>query len=151
MKICIGNDHAGYPLKNEMKEFLVGLGYAVKDSGCYSEESVDYPDFGKKVAVAVADGEYDRGILICGTGIGMSITANKVTGIRAALCWNRDTVRLAREHNDANILCLGARMIAPARAKRIVQIFLTTQFLGGRHAERIAKIAALESAIDGGE
>ncbi len=146
MKIAIGSDHAGYLLKEDLKLFIKGLGYEdVKDFGCNNEESVDYPDFARVVAEEVAKNVSVQGILICGSGIGMSIAANKISGIRAALCYNITTSRLAREHNDANVLCLGARLIKPALAKEIVRIFLTTGWQGGHHAVRVTKISALES------
>jgi len=121
------------------------MGHSYEDFGCYTEESVDYPDIAKKVADAVAKGQFDRGILICGTGIGMSIAANKVKGIRAALCYNAFSARRARQHNDANILCVAAEE-GKARIPAIIEIFLTTEFEGERHQLRINKISAMEGS-----
>ncbi|HHY46648.1 MAG TPA: ribose 5-phosphate isomerase B [Firmicutes bacterium] len=140
MKVAIGSDHAGFHLKEEIKAFLSGKGIEFKDFGCHSPESVDYPDIGKAVATGVAAGGFDRGILVCGTGIGMSIVANKVPGIRAALCHDEFSARASRQHNDANVLTLGARVIGPGLAIEIVSVFLSTGFEGGRHARRVAKI-----------
>jgi ribose 5-phosphate isomerase B len=143
-KVAIGSDHAGFESKEKAKTELLGLGAEVIDKGTDSLASVDYPDFGAAVARAVVSGEVDCGILICGSGIGVSIAANKVPGARAALCWNEETTRLAREHNDANILCFGGRFIEPERAARMVRLFLETEFGGGRHAQRVEKLAALD-------
>ena len=143
-KIAIGSDHAGFESKEKAKTELSGLGVEVIDKGTDSLESVDYPDFGAAVARAVASGEVDRGVLICGSGIGISIAANKVAGARAALCWNEETARLARQHNDANVLCFGGRFVTPEIAARMVRVFLETDFAGGRHAERVAKLTALD-------
>lgn len=134
MKIAIGSDHGGYNLKEEIKKYLK---VPYKDFGCDSEESCDYPDYGLAVSKAVAKGEYDRGILICKTGIGMSIVANKVKGIRAALCHTPEIAKKSREHNDANILVLAADVVNP---REIIDIWLKTEFLGGRHKRRIDKI-----------
>lgn len=139
MKIAVAADHAGFELKRKILEFLQNS-HQVKDLGCYSPKSVDYPDFAKMVAKKVAGGEFDRGILICGTGIGMSIVANRQNGIRAALCHNLKTAKLSRKHNDANILSLGARILNSQRAVRIVEAWLTTPFESGRHLQRIRKI-----------
>ncbi|MCX7795459.1 MAG: ribose 5-phosphate isomerase B [bacterium] len=144
MKVAIGSDHAGFRLKEELKNYLVSLNIDIKDFGSHSEESVDYPDIAKEVALSVAKGEVDRGILICGTGIGMSISANKIKGIRAAVGNELLSVRLSREHNDANILTLGARIIGIEIAKEAVRIFLDTPFLGGRHQRRVEKIKEME-------
>lgn len=144
MKVAIGSDHAGFRMKEELKGYLKTLEVEVKDFGCYSEESVDYPDIAKDVAISVSKGEYDRGILICGTGIGMSIAANKIRGIRAAIGNELLSVRLSREHNDANILTLGARIIGIEVAKEAIKIFLETPFIGGRHQRRIDKIGEME-------
>lgn len=144
MYIALGSDHAGWKLKQEIMSFLSGSGYSYEDFGCYNEDSCDYPDVGRKVAEAVAGGQYERGILVCHTGNGMCITANKVVGIRAALCHDLRTGRLAREHNDANVLCLGQGVVEPSLAQEIVQTFLTTPFAGERHARRIQKIASME-------
>lgn len=144
MKIAIGADHGGYPLKETVKEHLQKQGYEVVDFGCHSADSVDYPDFGLLVAESVARGEADRGILICGTGIGMSIAANKVPGIRAALCHDTFSAHSTREHNDANVLVMGARVLGPGLALDIVDIWLRAEFEGGRHARRLEKIKAIE-------
>lgn len=144
MKIALGSDHGGYQLKETIKAFLNELGMEYKDFGTDSEESVDYPDFALKVAEAVAGGQYDRGILICGTGIGIGIAANKVPGIRAALCHDVFSAKASREHNDANILSLGQRVIGPGLALEIVKAWLSTGFAGGRHQRRVDKIKAIE-------
>ncbi|MEW6624209.1 MAG: ribose 5-phosphate isomerase B [Bacillota bacterium] len=144
MKVAIASDHGGYMLKEKIKEFLAEKEIAFEDLGTYSCESVDYPDFGEKVALAVADGSFDRGICICGTGIGIGIAANKVAGIRAALCHDTFSARASREHNDANILCMGERVIGPGLAMEIAEVWLTTEFAGGRHARRVDKIAQIE-------
>ncbi|NLS45688.1 MAG: ribose 5-phosphate isomerase B [Firmicutes bacterium] len=141
MKIGIGSDHAGFEMKEALKTCLGPLGIETIDFGCESTASVDYPDIGYPLAKAVASSEIDKGILICGSGIGMSIVANKVPGVRAALAGNADIARLAREHNDANILVLGARVININEAEKIMQVFLKTKFTGGRHARRVKKIA----------
>ena len=139
--IAIGCDHGGYALKQEVMKHLAERGLEYKDFGTYSEDSCDYPVYGKAVAHAVADGDYDRGILICGTGIGISITANKVPGIRAALCGDCFSAKATREHNDANILALGARVTGPGLALMIVDTFLDTPFSGDeRHMRRISMI-----------
>jgi len=143
-KIALGADHAGFPLKESIKKYLLEAGYPVEDLGTWSDESVDYPDYARKVSQRVADGEDRFGILVCGTGIGMSIAANKVEGIRAALAHDANTARMAREHNDANVLTIGGRVVNDAAAAEIVKDFLTTQFAGGRHQRRIDKITALD-------
>ncbi len=140
MKIAIGNDHAGYTLKGTVIDVLKERGIEILDMGCYSTESVHYPIYGEKVARAVASGEADRGIVICGTGIGISIAANKVKGIRCGLCSEPLSAELTRQHNDANMLAMGARMIGPEMARKIVETFLDTEFLGGKHATRIAML-----------
>lgn len=145
MKIAIASDHAGYRLKTEVAALVNRLGHEVTDFGTHSEESVDYPDFAVKVARAVSQGESDRGILVCGTGLGMSIAANKVKGIRAVTCGDTFSARASREHNDANVLCLGARVTGSGLALDIVKTWLETEFLGGRHARRVQKISELES------
>ena len=143
--IAIGGDHASPELKRAVIDHLTAQGYEVKDYGCHSAESVDYPDYALKVAHAVADGACEMGILICGTGIGMSIAANKVRGIRCALCGDTFSARATREHNDANILALGERVIGKGLALDIVDTFVHTASSGdARHARRIAKIAAIE-------
>lgn len=144
MKIALGSDHGGFKLKEEIKQLLDNEGYTYNDFGAYSEESVDYPDFALKVAESVANEEYDRGILICGTGIGIGIAANKVKGIRAALCHDTFSARASREHNNANVLTLGERVIGPGLAKDIVRIWLESEFASGRHAVRIEKISEIE-------
>ncbi|MGN1001408.1 MAG: ribose 5-phosphate isomerase B [Oscillospiraceae bacterium] len=142
--IAIGCDHGGYELKQFIMKYLDEQGLAYKDYGTYTEESCDYPVYGEAVARAVAGGECDRGIIICGTGIGISITANKVKGIRAALCGDCYSAEYTRRHNDANILALGARTVGSGLALKIVETFLNTAFEGGRHARRVALISDLE-------
>jgi len=144
MKIAIGSDHAGFALKERLKNYLIKLNYEVKDFGTHSEESVDYPDIAFEVSRDVSNGKFDRGILICGTGIGMCIAANKVVGIRAAICWDERTAKLSRKHNDSNILCLGGRILDEEEALKIVDVWLTTEFEGGRHLRRIKKISEYE-------
>jgi ribose 5-phosphate isomerase B len=143
-RIVIGSDHAGFAVKESIRKYLRTAGYAVDDQGTWSEESVDYPDYGKAVGECVASKQADLGIAVCGSGIGISIAANKVTGIRAALAHDAMTARLAREHNDANVLALGGRIVTPEAALEMVQIFLTTAYLGGRHQRRLDKIARME-------
>lgn len=140
MKIAIASDHAGFEMKKEISKWLKGLEHQVLDFGTYSNESVDYPDFAFPAAEAVAGGIADLGILICGTGTGMAITANKVTGIRAANCTNVEMAVMARSHNNANVLALGARLVSIELAEEIVKEFLMTEFEGGRHMIRIEKI-----------
>jgi len=142
MKILIASDHGGYRLKETIKEVLLHKGFDVTDAGCTSEESVNYPVFATEVAKKISNGKYDKGILFCGSGIGMSIVANRVKGIRAALCFDPLTAQLSREHNDSNILCLGGRIIGPKMAEEIVSKWLETPFSGGRHEERIKMIDA---------
>lgn len=149
LKIAIGCDHGGFRLKEEIRKMFEEKGYDFKDLGTFSEESVDYPDIALKLARAVRDGQFDRGILICGTGIGIGIAANKVKGIRAALCHDTFSARASREHNNANILTMGERVIGPGLAKDIVDIWLETEFSGGRHARRIQKISDIEHSADG--
>lgn len=144
MHIAIGSDHAGFDLKAELMQWLKAAGHTVEDMGTTGRESCDYPDFARAVAEGVAAGRHDRGILICGTGIGMAIAANKVAGVRAALCGEPYSARLSREHNDANVLCLGARVVGPGLAQEIAAAFLTGEFEGGRHARRVDKIRSLE-------
>nr|WP_321467118.1 ribose 5-phosphate isomerase B [uncultured Desulfobulbus sp.] len=138
MNIAIGCDHGGFGLKKEICQLLEQAGHTVNDVGCFSEQSVDYPEFADKVCKAVVDGQSDRGILICGTGIGMSIAANRHRQIRAALCHEAVTARLSREHNDANVLCLGARVLGVSIVLDIVSVWLETEFAGGRHLRRIS-------------
>ena len=144
MHIALGADHAGFHLKDSLKRTLDDLGVTYRDFGTSSAESVDYPDFAQAVAQAVANGQCDRGILVCGTGVGMAIAANKVPGVRSASMVDTDTVKLAREHNDLNVLTLGARVTPEVRAREIVKVFLKTPFAGGRHANRVGKIHAIE-------
>ena len=143
--IAIGSDHGGFQLKQEIMRHLEASGYAFRDFGTYSEESCDYPVYGEAVARAVASGEFERGILICGTGIGISISANKVKGVRAALCGDCYSAEMTRRHNDANILALGARVLGTGLALMIVDTFLATEFEGGRHARRVAMIHDIEN------
>ncbi len=145
MKIAIGADHAGFQLKDSLKKLLDELGLVYEDFGTTSGQSVDYPDFARAVAEGVATGRFDRGILVCGTGIGMAIAANKVNGVRAASIVDTDTAKLSREHNDLNVLALGARVLPESRAREIVKTFLQTPFEGGRHAARVRKIHSIES------
>lgn len=142
--IAIGSDHGGFELKNHVMAHLKEQGIEVCDMGTYSEESCDYPVIAKKVAEAVSGGEYEKGILICGTGIGISIAANKVKGIRAALCGDVYSAKMTRRHNDANILCMGGRVIGRELAFMICDTFLAEEFEGGRHEKRIAAISAME-------
>ena len=140
MKIAIGTDHAGYKYKESIKKHLVGLGHDVQDFGTHSEESCDYPVFIRPVALAVASGEAERGIVLGGSGNGEAIVANRIAGIRCALCWNVESARLSRQHNDANMISLGQRMMDEATALAIVDTWLETEFEGGRHARRIGLI-----------
>ncbi len=140
MKIAIGSDHAGFEMKSKLLLWLKENNLEYYDFGTFSEASVDYPDYAHAVSNAVESGEYERGILICGTGLGMSISANKHQGIRAALCWQEEIARLSRTHNDANILCLPGRFMEGEQAVKLVKIFLETGFEGGRHERRIKKI-----------
>ncbi|UCG83846.1 MAG: ribose 5-phosphate isomerase B [Dehalococcoidia bacterium] len=144
MQIAIGSDHAGFSLKQAVISLLSELGHSYKDFGCHDTSSVDYPDIGQAVAEAVAQGQYDQGVLICSTGIGMSMVANKVNGIRAALCQDSFSARRAREHNDANILCLGEGVTGQGLARDIVTTYLSSEFVGGRHARRVEKIQSIE-------
>lgn len=149
MRIAIGADHRGYAMKETLVKTLRESGHEVVDLGCHSTASVDYPDIAKVVGETVSRGAAERGVLICSNGIGMSISANKVEGVRAALCYDADNARHARAHNDANVLCLGGESIPAARARELVQVFLSTSWDGekpdgSRHAGRVAKIKALE-------
>ena len=144
MRIAVGSDHRGFKLKQTALAVLGELEHQADDLGCYDETSVDYPDVAQKVAKAVSQEKADLGILICATGIGMSMTANKVQGVRAALCSEVFDARMARAHNDANILCMGGSFIGEALAREIIQTFLSGSFEGGRHARRVNKITALE-------
>jgi ribose 5-phosphate isomerase B len=140
MNIAICSDHGGYELKTRLIPFIEAMGHTVFDFGCYSEESVDYPDMAFPMAEAVARGSFERGIAICGTGIGVSICCNKVDGIRCALCGDVLSAELTRKHNDSNVLAMGGRIIGPETAKAITAAWLTTSFEGGRHERRIEKI-----------
>ena len=144
MKIAIAADHAGFSLKEKLRQKLAQDGHEVVDFGTASDASCDYPDFAQPVARDVAQGRSDRGILVCSTGIGMAMAANKVDGVRAAPAQSDDEVKFTREHNDANVLTLGAKYMDDTRAMQLIDIFLTTEFDGGRHARRVAKIAQLE-------
>ena len=145
MKIIIGNDHAATDLKWEILEYVKELGHEVENYGTDTKDSCNYPDYGEKVARAVAEGKADCGILICGTGVGISIAANKVKGIRAAVCSDTATARLVKQHNNANILAFGARIVGGELAKDMVKAYLEAEFMGGRHAERIQMIADIEN------
>lgn len=144
MKIAIGADHAGFEVKEKIKKQLEEMNLEVEDLGTNSGDSVDYPDYGAAVGQAVASGKADEGIIVCGSGIGIAIAANKVHGVRAAQAWNEETARLARQHNDANVLSIGARVIPEAEIPKIVRAWFDAKFEGGRHAGRVAKIAELE-------
>jgi ribose 5-phosphate isomerase B len=144
MKIAIGSDHAGYEYKEQIKEYLNSQ-YEVIDCGTHMPKSCDYPDFAKEVSTSVSNGESDFGILICGTGIGMSISSNKINGCRAALCAEPVSAKLSRKHNNANVLCFGARIIGIEMAKEITSIFLNTDFEGGRHEKRVKKFMEFEN------
>ncbi|TCS95582.1 ribose 5-phosphate isomerase B [Hazenella coriacea] len=146
MKILLGSDHGGLRLKAEIKELLKEMGILYEDVGCDCDDSVDYPDYAQPVAEKVANGEFDLGILICGTGIGMSIAANKVKGIRCAVVSDEFSARMSREHNNANILALGERVVGPDLAKSIVRAWLSAEFQGNRHERRVKKIHALEGS-----
>lgn len=141
MKVAIGSDHAGFLLKEKLKTYLQDKGFKVIDFGAYSEERADYPDFAHPVAKSVETKEVDFGLIMCGTGNGINMAANKHKGIRAALCWNPEIAALARQHNDANILTLPARCITEEEAVKIVDIFFSTAFEGGRHTDRVNKIS----------
>lgn len=144
MKIAIGNDHAAVELKNHILDYLIAKGYDVCNFGTDTNESVDYPYYGEKVARAVAAGEFDYGIVICGTGVGISLAANKVKGIRCAVCSEAYTARYTRLHNDANMLALGARVVGPGLAETLVDAFLETEYEGGRHERRVEQIREIE-------
>ncbi|BAU26455.1 ribose 5-phosphate isomerase B [Aneurinibacillus soli] len=145
MKVALAADHGGYDLKEEIKQYLDSVGISYEDFGCTCEQSVDYPDYALPVAEKVAEGQFDRGILVCGTGIGMSIAANKVKGIRCALVHDCFTAKATREHNDSNVLAMGARVIGPGLALEIVKLWLGTEFEGGRHMRRVEKITEIEN------
>ena len=144
MKIAIGADHAGYEDKEKVKKTLNDLGIQYEDFGTQSTESVDYPDYAQKVGEAVAHGEVDSGLLVCGSGTGMAIAANKVPGVRAAVAWTEEIARLAREHNDANVLALAARFTPPGEIEKIVRAWFAAHFDGGRHQRRVDKIKEIE-------
>ena len=146
MKIALASDHAGYSQKEQLKPLLRELGLEVEDLGTVSEQSVDYPDYAKKVAEEVAQGRADQGLLVCGSGTGMAISANKVNGVRAAVAWSEETAELARKHNDANVLAIGARTTPPEKIPAIVRAWFNADFEGGRHSERVKKISEIEAA-----
>jgi ribose 5-phosphate isomerase B len=145
MKIAIASDHAGLALKREVADGLVGLGHSLEDFGTHDQNSVDYPDFASQVARAVRDRRVDFGVLVCGTGIGMSIVANKYRGVRAAVCTSEFEARMARAHNDANVLCMGERVVGPGLGRAIAEAFVSTAFEAGRHEKRVRKIADAEN------
>ncbi len=149
--IAVGSDHAGFLLKEDVKKFLQEKGFPVRDFGTFDQERVDYTDYGLVVAEAVAKGECEKGILFCGTGVGMSITANKVKGIRAVVCSEPCSAKFARAHNDTNILALGGRIVGTELAKMIVEVWLLTHFEGGRHAVRVEKITRFENGQQAAE
>lgn len=144
MKIAIGSDHRGFHAKEQLKRLLTQLGHEVSDCGTHSDHSTDYPDFAVPVCTAVSGGDADRGVLLCGSGIGMSMTANKVRGIRAALCHDELTAEMSRRHNNANVLCLAADLLGEELIRRMVEIWVSTDFDGGRHERRVEKIMAAE-------
>lgn len=145
MKIAIGCDHAGFRLKQALLPKLQELGVEYDDLGTYDEASVDYPDFGLKVAAAVADGQYDRGILVCGTGLGMCITANKVPGVRAVTAHDVFSAEMSRRHNNANVLTMGERVVGPGIAAQVLEVWLASEFEGGRHGRRVDKMNRLDA------
>ena len=144
MRIALASDHAGYAEKERLKELLGDIGVDFDDLGTVSEESVDYPDYARKVAEQVAQGRVEQGLLVCGSGTGMAITANKVPGVRAAVAWSEETARLARQHNDANVLAIGARTTPVGEIPKIVRAWFASEFEGGRHAARVEKICEVE-------
>lgn len=146
MRIAVGSDHRGYQLKEKIVSMLAADGHEAEDVGAPSEESVDYPDFASVVAQKVSEGTIDRGILICGTGIGMAIAANKYPGVRAAPCTDEVTAEISRRHNDLNVLCLSADLLSPRMVERMVKVWVDTEFEAGRHARRLEKIAEIEKA-----
>lgn len=149
MRVAIGSDHAGFALKERLREHLASLGHEPSDFGCPDETSVDYPDIARPLAEAVAAGQFDLGVLTCSNGVGMSITANKVPGVRAALCHDPFSARRAREHTDANVLCLGAWCVGEGVAREVLEAFLAGTFQGGRHARRLDKVRALDASREG--
>ena len=150
LRIAVGSDHAGFALKEKVRDYLVSRGYEVEDHGTDSTEAVDYPDYAERVATRVATKEVAFGVVICGIGVAMAISANKVPGIRAAPCNDTLTARMAREHNDANVLTLGGRVVDESTARKILDVWLATPFGGGRHQRRVDKIAAIEQRHHGG-
>ena len=146
MRIAIGSDHAGYELKQFLRGHLESHGHAVIDCGCNSLDSVDYPEFGAAVGRTVSAGDAERGVVVCGTGIGISMAANKVPGIRAALVHDRFTTQMSRQHNDANVVAFGARILEPKHARELLDLWIGTEFEAGRHARRVDKIEGAESA-----
>jgi ribose 5-phosphate isomerase B len=150
MKIGIGSDHAGFELKEDLRKYLAEQNIEVEDLGVKSESPADYPDIGAAVAEKVARGEFDRGILICGTGLGMSIVANRFAGVRATLCHDTYTARMSREHNDSNLLVLGGRLTGKGLAREILKVWLESRFQGGNHERRLGKIKSLERKIGQG-
>ncbi len=144
MKIALAADHAGFDEKERIKKTLDEIGVEYDDMGTYSADSVDYPDYARKVGEAVARGEYDQGLLVCGSGTGMAISANKVRGVRAAVAWNAEIARLARQHNDANVLALAGRFVTPDEQAKIVKAWFEAKFEGGRHERRVEKIEKIE-------
>lgn len=148
MRVSIGSDHRGFHLKEQIIDYLRRHGHDVQDEGVRTTESADYPDFGRLVAKKVSDGAVERGVLICGTGIGMAITANKFPNVRAATCGDEVTAEISRRHNDLNVLCLSADMLSPRTVERIIDAWMTTPFEGGRHKRRVDKIHELEKEID---
>jgi ribose 5-phosphate isomerase B len=150
MRISIGSDHRGFQMKSKLVEVLKQLGHDVRDNGTHSAESCDYPDIAQQVAKNVSCQEADRGILICGTGIGMQITANKFQGVRAATCHDEFTAEMCRRHNDVNVLCLSADMLGERRVDQLVKLWLATEFEGGRHARRLDKISSIEQTARNG-
>ncbi|RMF93124.1 MAG: ribose 5-phosphate isomerase B [Planctomycetota bacterium] len=147
MRIAIGSDHRGFEVRNRLAKFVESLGHEVELFGGDDKTPVDYPDVAETVARKVVAGEFDRGILLCGTGLGMSIAANKVPGVRAAACHDQLTAEMSRRHNDANVLCMSAELLGERLMNEVVRIWLTTDFEGGRHARRVEKIAAIERAV----
>ncbi|HYW81021.1 MAG TPA: ribose 5-phosphate isomerase B [Thermoguttaceae bacterium] len=147
MRIAIGTDHRGFQIRSKVIELVQRLGHEVEDVGTYSGEAVDYPDIASAVSGKVSRGEVDRGILVCGTGLGMCIAANKFLGVRAAPCHDDLTAELSRRHNDANVLCLSANLLGERRIDQMIELWLSTPFEGGRHARRVEKIAALEKRM----
>ena len=148
MKVSIGSDHRGYRIKQKIVDFLEQQGHACSDMGTHTDESVDYPDIAQSVSLNVCRGDSDRGILICGTGIGMAITANKYAGVRAASCHDEITAEMSRRHNNANVLCLSSDLFGERNVEPLLQIWLNTEFEGGRHERRLNKITEIENSLD---